>query len=469
MNKNRYASRRNILTLLLLLGVMPVCAVNDSIPESDPENWNVVDEVIWVVGDEPILRSEVEGMRIQGEQEGMKWSGNPDCSIPEQIAIQKLFLHQAAIDSIEVTDSEVAQEVEAQLNYWIQMVGSKEKLEEYRKMPISRMREDLREELKNRRVSERMREHLVGDVNVTPSDVRKYFKNVPVDSLPDIPEQYEVQIITHMPRITPEEINSVKNDLREYTERIVSGKSSFAALARMYSEDPGSARQGGEMDYIGRGMLDPAFAAVAFNLTDPKKVSKIVESEFGYHIIQLIDKRGDKIKVRHILRKPRISYAATDSMKVKLDSLASDIRAGKVTFDEAASFVSDDKDTKNNHGNMVNTNPQTGQRTIKFQLQELPSEIAKEVSNMSVGDISAPFTMTNSKGKTVVVLVKLKARHPRHKASMAEDFQVLQSIVEQKKKEEKLKKWIREKIKTTYVKINPRYRDCEYEYDGWIK
>lgn len=432
-------------------------------PEEEP---NIVDEVIWVVGDEPILRSEVEALR---QEEGVHWKGNPDCSIPEQIAIQKLYLNQAVIDSIEVTEAEVASDVENQLNYWIQMAGSREKLEEYRKMSIQQMRDELRTELRNRRITEQMQRELIKDVAVTPSEVRKFFKDMPEDSIPYVPTQVEVQIITHTPRIDPEEINKVKNDLREYTDRITKGETSFATLARLYSEDPGSARMGGEMDYMGRGVLDQAFAAVAFNLTDPKKVSKIVESEFGFHIIQLIDKRGDKIKVRHILRKPVVSDAALDSMCMRLDTLAMDIRAGKTDFDEAATFVSDDKDTKSNKGNMFNTDMQTGIRTSRFQMQDLPPEIAKVVDTLEVGQISAPFVMINSKNKKTCVLARLKNRIPRHRATMTEDYQILQDVVLAKRREEVLHKWIQNKIKSTYVRINPKYRDCEYEYSGWVK
>ena len=432
-------------------------------PEEEP---NIVDEVIWIVGDEPILKSEVEALR---QEEGVTWKGNPDCSIPEQIAIRKLFLNQAIIDSIEVTESDVAGEVENQLNYWIQMAGSREKLEEYRKMTISQMRDELRDEFRNRGITDQMKAKLVEDVKVTPSEVRKYFKDLPEDSIPFVPTQVEVQIITHTPRIDPAEINKVKNDLREYTERVTKGETSFATLARLYSEDPGSARMGGEMDYVGRGYLDPAFAAVAFNMTDPNKISKIVESEFGFHIIQLVDRRGDKIKVRHILRKPHITDTAIDSMCMRLDTLAMDIRAGKTTFDEAATFISDDKDTRSNKGNMFYTNQMTGDRTSRFQMPNLQPEIAKAIDTLQIGEISKPFVMVNSKNKTTCVLAKLKNRIPRHRATMTEDYQVLQDVVIAKRKEEVLKKWIQEKIKTTYVRINPKYRDCEYEYSGWVK
>ena len=338
---------------------------------------SVVDEVIWVVGDEAILKSDVEAMRKQAEEEGTRWKGDPDCAIPEQLAVQKLYLHQAAIDSIEVTDAEISADVEQYLDYWTNLAGSREKLEEYKKATISQLRNELRDALRDRKTMQKMREQLVKDITVSPAEVRRYFKDLPADSIPFVPTEVEVQILTQMPRIEPEEINRVKDELREYTDRVNKGEASFATLARLYSEDPGTARRGGELDYTGRGMLDPAFAAVAFNLTDPKTVSKIVESEFGYHIIQLIDKRGDKVKVRHILRKPQVSSDAMTKAMERLDSIRTDIVDGKFTFEAGASVISDDKDTRNNYGLMANV--MDGARTSKFRMQDLPSEVARAV------------------------------------------------------------------------------------------
>ena len=427
-----------------------------------PEH-SVVDEVIWVVGDEPILKSDVEMTRLQGEAEGVTWHGDPDCAIPDQ----KLFLHQAEIDSIQVTEGEIAQNIDMQINRWIQQAGSKEKLEEYKKMSVAQMRSQLHDDFRNNQLIQQMKEKLVSDISVTPSDVRNYFRDMPEDSIPFVPTEVEVEIITRQPQIDQEEINRVKNDLRDYTDRVNKGETSFATLARLYSEDPGSARQGGEMDYVGRGMLDPAFASVAFNLTDPKKISKIVESEYGFHIIQLIDKRGDKIKVRHILRIPRVSAEAVDSMRTRLDSLATDIRAAKVTFEEAAQVVSDDKDTRNNHG-LMSYNGQDG-RTSKFQMKDLPTEVAREVEHMEVGDVSKAFQMINEKGKTVAAIVKLKSRTPAHRASITEDYQVMKNVVLQKERADFLHQWVVNKIKTTYVKMNDRCKKCKFEYEGWIK
>ena len=222
------------------------------------------------------------------------------------------------------------------------------------------------------------------------------------------------------------------------------------------------------MDYVGRGMLDPAFANVAFNLTDPKKISKIVESEFGYHIIQLIDKRGDKIKVRHILRKPVVPQESIDKAILRLDSIGDDIRSGKFTFESAVSVLSDDKDTKNNRGLMANTS-QAGVRTSKFQMKELPTEIARMVDTMKVGEVSRSFKMINSRGKTTCALVKLVSRVEGHRATITEDFQVMQDVVQAKEREKTLHDWVVSKIKSTYVRMNDRYKDCKFVYQGWVK
>ena len=425
---------------------------------------SVIDEVVWVIGDEAILRSDVEQMRLQAAQEGIRFKGDPDCAIPEQIAVQKLFLHQAAIDSIEVSESEIASGIDQQIEAWTQMAGSREKLEEYKRQTISQMRTQLHDDYRDRLMVQKMRMKLVEDIKVTPSEVRRYFKDIPQDSLPFVPTEVEVQIVTQTPRIAIEEINRVKDQLREFTDRINRGETSFATLARLYSQD-GSARNGGELGYTGRGQWVPEFANVAFNLTDPKKVSKIVETEFGFHIIQLIDKRGDKVNARHILLKPEVSDSAIARGIARLDSIANDIRAQKFTFEEAATYGSDDKDTRSNRGLMFNT-VEDG-RTSRFRMQDLPQDVARVVDTMQVGQVSQAFQMVNERGKTVCAIVKLKNRIEGHKANISEDFQVLKNVVLNKLREEKIQKWVTDKIKGTYVRINDEYRDCEFEYQGW--
>ena len=429
---------------------------------------NVIDEVVWVVGDEAILRSDIEKRRLEY---GSQIKGNPYCVIPEQLALQKLFLHQAAIDSISVTDADVNQWVEQDFNEKILLAGSKEKLEEYMKMSSLQIREELFDQYKNDLTARRMREELMADVKVTPAEVRRYFKDIPEDSLPLIPTQVEVQLFVLQPRIPQSEIDRVKNLLREYAERVNSGSTSFATLARLYSEDPGSARQGGEMPYMGKGELDPGFANVAFGLTDTKKVSKIAQSEFGYHIIQLIDKRGDKMKCRHILKRPEVAQADIDSALVVLDSVAADIQSGKISFEDAVRYGSDDKETRNNRG-ILSNNKETGETSSRFEMSELSAfspELARVVETLEVGEMSKPFTMINTKGKTVCAIARLKNRSLTHRANITEDFQVMKSVVEAKKGEEAILKWIHEKQQSTYIRINPDWRDCDFEYEGWVK
>lgn len=425
---------------------------------------NVIDQVLWVVGDEAILKSEVEQARLYYTMQGKSIEGDPYCVIPEQLAIQKLFLNQAIIDSIEVTEQEVLNAVEAEINQRVAQIGSREKMEEYFNMSSTKMREELRETMRDRMVVERMQYELFNDIKITPAEVRRRFAQLKEEEIPFVPTQVEVQIITQQPEIPQEEIERVKSELREYTERINSGEAQFSTLALFYSQDPESARRGGELGFFGRGEMVPEFSAVAFNLTDPNKVSKIVETEFGFHIIQLIEKRGDRIRARHILRKPEVPTESINSSLEILDSIAADIRDGKFTFEEAA-ILSADKNTRKNFGLMNNEMTLSS----RFELQELPQEVARAVYSMGIGEVSAPFVMIDKKGKTVCAIVKLKSRIEGHKATPTEDFQVVKDVIVAKIKEEKIKEWIKEKQRTTYVRINGEWCDCEFQYPGWGK
>ena len=425
---------------------------------------NVIDQVLWVVGDEAILKSDVEQARLYYMMQGKAIEGDPYCVIPEQLAIQKLFLNQAVIDSIEVTEQEVINAVEEEINQRVAQIGSREKMEEYFNMSSTKMREELRETMRDRMTMERMQYKLFENIKVTPAEVRRGYAQLKEEEIPFVPTQVEVQIITQQPEIPLEEIERVKSELREYTERINNGEAQFSTLAVFYSQDPESARRGGELGFFGRGEMVPEFSAVAFNLTDPNKVSKIVETEFGFHIIQLIEKRGDRIKARHILRKPEVPAESLESSLEKLDSISKDIRDGKFTFDEAV-VLSDDKNTRKNFGLMSN------EMTLspRFELQELPQEIAKAVYSMKIGDISEPFVMIDPKGKEVCAIVKLRNRIEGHKATPTEDFQTVKDVIIAKMKEEKLREWIKEKQRTTYVRINGNQCDCEFQYPGWVK
>lgn len=427
---------------------------------------NVIDEVVWVVGDDAILKSDVEDARLSSQYEGRKFDGDPYCIIPEELAIQKLFLHQAVLDSIEVTESEVIQRVEAQIDYFVRMIGSKEKMEEYFNKTSTQIRETMRENIKDGLIVQKMQQKIVGDVKVTPSEVRRYFKDIPQDSIPYIPTQVETQLVMLQPKIPVEEIEEVKRRLRDFTDRVNKNEIDFSTLALLYSEDKGTSMRGGELGFMGRGQLVPEYANVAFNLQDPKKVSKIVESEFGFHIIQLIEKRGDRINTRHILLRPKVAEKDLTDAINRLDSVADDIRNSKFTFEDAALHLSQDKDTRNNNGLMVN--PETN--TSKFEMQDLPQEIAKVVDHMNVGEISKAFSMKREKdGKEVCAIVKLKSRINGHKATISDDYQRLKDIVIAKRREEILHKWIVQKQKQTYVRINDSWKNCDFKYPGWIK
>lgn len=434
---------------------------------------NVIDEVEWVVGDEAILRSDIESMKVEAQASGHTWDGDPDCIIPEQIAINKLYLHQAAIDSLTTDEGYVLKQAEARFNYYVEQAGSIQRLEQMMNKSASQIRSDLRDQVREQSLIESMQDKITEKIKVTPAEVRRYFLEIPQDSLPFVPTQVKVQVVEMRPHIPQSEIDRVKNQLLDFTNRVNKGETSFSSLARLYSEDEGSALKGGELGYMGRGMLDPAFANVAFNLTDPKKVSKIVKSEYGYHIIQLIDKRGDKVNVRHILLKPKVADKDLLACINRLDSVATDIRNKKFSFDEAASVLSTDKYSRNNHGILPNQSidQTTGRQkdNVLFEMQELPPEIAKVVDTLKVGEISKAFSMVNKDGQEVCIIAKVAEKIDGHRANMAEDFQVLKNVVLQRRKNDKIQQWIQDKIKNTYLYIDDKYKNCQFKYSGWIR
>ena len=426
---------------------------------------NIAEEVAWVIGDQPIWKSEIEEMYQQMQYERTPINGDPYCVIPERLAVEKLYLHQAELDTVEVQEGMVAQEVDARINYYITNLGSKEKVEQYFNKTIPQLKEDMTESIRNMQKIRMVQNSLTKDLKTTPSDVRKYFSNLDQDSIPYVPLQVEVQIMTINPVIPREEIDEVKARLREYSERINSGEADFSTLAILYSED-GSSMYGGEIGFRGRSALVPEYAAVAFNLNDTKKVSKIVETEYGYHIIQLIEKRGDRINTRHILLRPKVSDKDLEIAINRLDTIRTDILEGKVTFEELVPYVSQDKDTRYSKGMMVNQNT----NSTRFEMSQLPQEVAKVVNTMKVGEISMPFIMKSSKSnRDIVAIVKLTNRIDAHKANLSDDFQMIKGMYENARKEEIIKEWLDKKIKDTYIRIEDGWNNCEFEHQGWIK
>lgn len=427
---------------------------------------NIIDEVIWIVGEEAILRSEVEEERLRAQYEGTPIAGDPYCVIPEQLAIQKLFLHQAELDSIEVNESSVSSQVDMRMNYYISQIGSKEKLEEYFRKTSSEIREEMMVAVRNQMTIQQMQSKLTEQIAPTPAEVRRYYNGLTADSIPMIPAQVEVQILSIEPSVSLEETERIKSRLREFTERVHNGSADFAMLARLYSEDTESAKRGGELGFVGKGQLVSEFADVAFNLTDPKRVSRVVQTEYGYHIIQLIEKKGDRVNCRHILLKPRVSVDDKVNAISKLDSIRIQVVDSGMSFEAAVAKYSEDKNTLMSGGLM--TNPNSG--ASKFEYQDLPAEIAKQIYAMKEGDVSQPFVMMDrQKNKEVCAIVKLKTRRDAHKANLVDDFQVILQMLEQKLSGDVIELWIRDKQKEIYVQIDPAWRGCDFEYPGWVK
>lgn len=425
---------------------------------------NIIDEVVWIVGDEAILRSEVEDERLRAQYEGTPIAGDPYCVIPEQLAIQKLYLHQAELDSVEASESSVSAQVDMRMNYYISQIGSKEKMEEYFRKTSSEIREEMMTSVRNQMIIQQMQSKLTEKIAPTPAEVRRFYNSLSEDSIPMVPAQVEVQILSIEPAVPLEETERIKARLREFTDRVHAGTADFSMLARLYSEDTESAKRGGELGFVGKGQLVSAFADVAFNMNDPKRVSRIVQTEYGYHIIQLIEKKGERINCRHILLKPRVSIEDKVKSIEKLDSIRTLVVDSGVPFEAAVAKFSEDKNTVMSGGLMTNMN--TG--ASKFEYQDLPPEIARQIYSLSEGEVSVPFVMMDrTKNKEVCVLVKLKSKRDAHKANLVDDLQVIRDMLEQKMRVELLEDWIRTKQKEVYVHIDPNWRGCDFQYPGW--
>lgn len=427
---------------------------------------NIIDEVIWIVGEEAILRSEVEEERLRAQYEGMPIAGDPYCVIPEQLAIQKLFLHQAELDSIEANESSVSSQVDMRMNYYISQIGSKEKMEEYFRKTSSEIREEMMTSVRNQMIIQQMQGKITETIQPTPAEVRRYYNQLSKDSIPTVPAQVEVQILSIEPSVPVEETERIKSRLREFTERVHNGSADFSMLARLYSEDTESAKRGGELGFVGKGQLVSEFADVAFNLTDPKRVSRIVQTEYGYHIIQFIERKGERINCRHILLKPRVSGDDKVKAIARLDSIRTLVVDSGMPFEAAVAHFSEDKNTQMSGGMM--TNPNTG--ATKFEYQDLPPEIARQIYGLNEGEVSMPFVMMDkTKNKEVCVIARLKSKRDSHKANLTDDFQVIRGMLEQQQRAETIENWIKNKQKEIYVHVDPAWRGCDFQYPGWVR
>ena len=452
MKQNRIMRKSGTLILALLLAIFTMA------------QDKVVDQVVAVVGGNIILKSDIERMNIDQQAQGVTTEGDMKCEILENFLIDKLLVAEAELDTlIEVTPNQVNQSMDQQLNMYIQYMGSEKAVEDYFKKSIVEIKAEMQEGIRNQLLSQQMKSKIVQDVEVTPSEVRYNFRNLSKDEIPTIPTQYEYAQITLEPKIDLEEENRVKARLRELKKRIEEG-SSFATMAVLYSEGP-SAKDGGVIGYMGRAELDPAYAAAAFNLKGDK-ISNVVKSSFGYHIIQLVDKKGEKINTRHILMKPKISVEAREEAYNRLDSLASMIRKNEIPFEEAARIFSFDKNTRNNGGMAINPNTMSS----KFSAEDLDPDVSKIVTQMNENEVSKPFeTIDKENQQTVYKIIKLIKKTESHKANLQEDYQQLADMYLTKKKEQVFNKWIADKQSDTYIRIDATYANCNFNFENWIK
>lgn len=447
--------------------LLSLCAAALSAVLSSPaaSQKKLIDEVVASVGDDAILSSDIEYQYGQAMIEGVNFNGDMRCHIFEQLLIQKLMINQAMIDSVEVKDGEVMQQVDARVNYFVQQVGGQDKLEEYFNKPLQQIRRDQMETVRTQMITQRMQQEIGKNIKVTPSDIRKFYSSLSQDSIPFVPTQYEIQQVVVYPEVEQAEIDRVKDRLRDFQRQVAEGRD-FATLAVLYSEDPGSASRGGDLGWYSRSGFVPEFSAVAFNMRDKGKVSKIVETEFGFHIIQLIDRRGDRINCRHILLKPKVSAESRGKATAFLDTVVKYLDEGKLTFEQAAMQFSMDKDTRSNGGVMVN--PEDG--TVKFQLGQIPAEIAKAIQGLKPGEVSKPFAMMDEKkGKETMRIVRLVAKHDPHRANVADDYDMLKVMVENSKRKQMLDDWVLAKQKELYVVVSPDWRGCDFQYKGWAQ
>jgi peptidyl-prolyl cis-trans isomerase SurA len=447
---------------IIKLTAVFLIAVLFSIPATAQDK--VVDQIVAIVGGNIILKSEIERMNIEQQAQGITSEGDMKCEILENFLVDKLLVAEAELDTlIEVTPSQVNQRMDQQLAMYVSYMGSEKAVEEYFKKSFMEIKSEMREGIRNQLLSQQMRDKIVQDVTVTPSEVRYNFRNLKNEEIPSLPTQYEYAQITFQPTIELEEDNRIKSKLRDIKKRIEDG-SSFATMAVLYSED-GSAKDGGVIGYLGRAELDPTYAAAAFNLKDDK-ISNVVRSAFGYHIIQLVDKKGDKINTRHILMKPKVSIEAKEQAQARLDSLAKMIRNKEISFEEAASVFSFDKNSRNNAGMVINPNTMSS----KFAVEDLDPDVSKIITKMNVNEVSAPFESIDKETQLPVFkIVKVLKKTDSHKANLQNDYQQLAEMYLATKKESVFNEWIDKQQSETYIRIDATYANCNFNFENWIK
>ncbi len=425
----------------------------------------VIDQIVAIVGNQPILKSDIENQYIQMISQGYYGTSvDLKCEILEDLLFQKLLLIQAQKDSIEVGNKEVESELNRRLSVFINQVGSEQKLEEYYGKSIVQIKEEFRSIIKDQLLTQRMQAKLTEDVEITPSEVKSYYEDLHPDSIPIIEESYELSQIVKIPGISEQEKNNCISKLEEIRDRIINGEK-FSTMAILYSQDPGSASKGGELGFVSRTDLVPEFSAVAFSLTNTEDVSRIVKTDFGYHIIQLIERKGEMVNIRHILIVPETDQMAIDSLKNELSEIRKKILSDSVSFENAAELYSDDEETSQNNGKIMN--PYTGSGKFTPDMLDVPTN--RIIKKLQEGEISNPFVTTDQQGKTVVKIIKIDQKVTEHLATIEEDYQELYEYALNLEQQKTVKKWIKDRVEKTYIKIDESYKGCEFIYADWNK
>ena len=445
---------------ILIIGILLISLLSI---QSFSQN-KVIDQVIAVVGKNAILSSDIESQFFQYKMQGKLQASSTSikCQILENLLFQKLLLAQAEIDSVEVTEARVETEITRRLRHFISQFGSQEKLEEFYEKSIIEIKEEFRELIKDQMLVESVRQAIAQDVGITPSGVKSFFRKIPKDSIPLINSEVEISQIVIEPPISLEEKVKVKERLEIFKARILDGEN-FSTLAILYSDDPGSAKNGGELGMFGRGEMYPQFEAVAFSLEDGEEISEVFETEAGFHLVQLIERRGEYVNVRHILLQLKVSPYDLQEAQIKLDSIANLIDMDSISFEDAVKRYSDDPG-KINGGIMVNQ--VTG--TSKFEEDQLDPQVLFVINNLKIGEISNPVPMKTFDGKDAFRLLRLDKRTLPHRANLSEDYDRIQNWALEDKKMQIVNEWVKNKIKKSYVRINEKYEDCDFQYD-WFE
>lgn len=422
----------------------------------------VIDGIVAVVGDNIVLLSELESQRLQALEQGVTIDDDTYCFIMEELLFQKLLLHQADIDSVEISEGQIQSEMDRRLRYFISQLGSQERLEEFYGKSIAEIKAELHDLLEGQLKAQQVQQSITSSIKVTPSEVRAYFEKIPKDSLPLIDAEVEMAQIMLRPVITDLERQKVIDKLNGFRDEVLAGTKSFETLAILYSKDPGSAKQGGKLGMTPRSSFVPEFSAAAFELS-PGEMSAIVETDFGFHLIQMIERRGEEINCRHILLKPNVDAAAITKAKVQLDSLVDLIRKDSMSFEQAAARFSQDEDSKNSNG--IIANPYTG--SSRWNMDEIDPTIFLSIDKMEEGQISDPVFYQTPEG-VAYRLIRLNMRTKPHRANMRDDYQLLQNAALQEKKDKEIDDWIRVRVNSSHISITEPYRNCTYKYN-WMK